>query len=74
MNVSNNNNSLLVVHTLPADSHLDKWMELMETTYLYGNRYEISIRVLVQETDWCRYVLRFTPDGVARNPINDGII
>lgn len=69
----NNNFSIgcLSVHTPPADIQFDKWMEL---NYLYGNRYEISIRVLVQETDWCSYVLKFTPDGVAGNPIDDGII
>lgn len=46
----------------------------MELNYLYGNRHEISIRVSVQETEGRSYVLRFAPDGVAGNPIHDGII
>lgn len=42
--------------------------------YLYSNRYESIIWVLVQETERGCNVLRFTLDYVGWNPIHDGIV
>lgn len=42
--------------------------------YLYGNRYETLIWVLVEETEWSSDVLKFAPDCVGGKPIHDGVV
>lgn len=47
-------------------------MGVNEDIYLYSDRYESVVWVLVQETERSGDVLKFTPDGVGGNPIHDG--
>ena len=42
--------------------------------YLYRNRYESLVWMLVKQTQGSSDVLRFSPDCVGGNPINDGIV